>query len=55
MLVLYGTAALAHLSRSDKVSFCDHILSVVNRASVRAFAPKQFLQKASPPKQLIGI
>ena len=27
---------LTHLSHSDKLSFCDHILSVVRRASVRA-------------------
>ena len=34
---------LAHMSRSDKVSFCDHILSIV-RLCVR----KQFLQMISP-------
>ena len=37
---------LAHLSRSDKVSFCDHILSVVC---------KQFLQRTSPSKLPVGL
>ena len=41
---------LARLSCSDKVSFCDHILSVVH-LSIR----KQFLQRTSPPKPLIGF
>ena len=45
------TFLLAHLSGSDKVSFCDHILSVVRRvcvcACVGACVHKQFLQKAT--------
>ena len=43
---------LAHLSRTDKVSFCDRILSVVRRACVRASmrpsVRKQFIQTTSP-------
>ena len=43
---------LAHQSHSDKVSFCDHILSVVCPC-VRACVRKQFLKMTSPPKPLI--
>ena len=46
---------LAHLSHSDKVSFCDHILSIVRRAYVHPSIRKQFLQTTSLPKPLIGF
>ena len=39
---------LGHLSRSDKVSFCDYILSV-HPASVHACVRKQFLQTIYSP------
>ena len=43
---------LAHQSHCDKVSFCDHILSVVCRACARPCVRKQFLQMTFPPKPL---
>ena len=46
-----GLFFLAHLLHSDKVSFCDHIFSVIRRACVC----KHFLQKTSTPKSLIGF
>ena len=54
----YFHVFIAHLSHSDKVSFCDHILSIDCRACVRpSVLPvrKQFLQMTSPPKPLIGF
>ena len=48
-IFVYIILFLAHLSRSDKMRFCDHILSVV-RASLNQRMPpvcKQFLQTTS--------
>ena len=49
--VLIITMFLAHLSHSDKVSLCDHTLSIVRSASSVC---RQFLQMTSP-KPLIGF
>ena len=46
---------LAHLLHSDKVTFCDDILSVVHCACILPSVCKQFLQMTSPPKPLIGF
>ena len=56
--IIFVPCLLAHLSPNDKVSFCDHILSVVHlcsSVSVRASIRKQFLKTISPPKPLIGF
>ena len=51
----FSTKFLVHLSGSDKLSFCDHILSVVCQVCIHLSICKQFLQTASPPKALIGF
>ena len=45
---------LAHLSHNDKVSFCDHTLSI-RRECMHPSVCKQFLQMTSRSKPLIGF